>query len=284
MGKLLGGNKMKKINTKRKLIIHIILILGSLLMVLPFVWMVLTSGKTLAESVAIPPSIFPESFQWNNFSVVLNKLPFISFYINTFLMIGFRVIGSVLFSAMAAYACARLEFPGRNLFFSLVLLQMMIPTQIFIVPQYLLVQNMGLLNSVPALVLPGIVSAFGTFLLRQFFLGLPDELEEAAKLDGCNVWQTFFKIMLPLAKSGLIALAIFTGLFAFKDLMWPLVVNMSMDKMTLSSGLANLQGQYTTHYPQLMAGSLLAIWPMILLFIIFQKKFIEGIATSGGKL
>ncbi len=284
MGKLLGGNKMKKINTKRKLIIHIILILGSLLMVLPFVWMVLTSGKTLAESVAIPPSIFPESFQWNNFSVVLNKLPFISFYINTFLMIGFRVIGSVLFSAMAAYACARLEFPGRNLFFSLVLLQMMIPTQIFIVPQYLLVQNMGLLNSVPALVLPGVVSAFGTFLLRQFFLGLPDELEEAAKLDGCNVWQTFFKIMLPLAKSGLIALAIFTGLFAFKDLMWPLVVNMSMDKMTLSSGLANLQGQYTTHYPQLMAGSLLAIWPMILLFIIFQKKFIEGIATSGGKL
>ncbi|MGX6969838.1 carbohydrate ABC transporter permease [Vagococcus bubulae] len=275
---------MKKINTKRKLIIHIILILGSLLMVLPFVWMVLTSGKTLAESVAIPPSIFPESFQWNNFSVVLNKLPFISFYINTFLMIGFRVIGSVLFSAMAAYACARLEFPGRNLFFSLVLLQMMIPTQIFIVPQYLLVQNMGLLNSVPALVLPGVVSAFGTFLLRQFFLGLPDELEEAAKLDGCNVWQTFFKIMLPLAKSGLIALAIFTGLFAFKDLMWPLVVNMSMDKMTLSSGLANLQGQYTTHYPQLMAGSLLAIWPMILLFIIFQKKFIEGIATSGGKL
>lgn len=274
---------MKKSITK-KMLIHTILIVGALIMVLPFVWMILTAGKTLEESVMVPPTLFPKNFQWNNFEIVLNKLPFMAFYINTFLMIAFRIVGSVLFSAMAAYACARLEFPGRNLFFSLVLIQMMIPTQIFIIPQYLLVQKMNLLNTIPALVLPGIVSAFGTFLLRQFFLGLPSELEEAAKLDGCNVWQTFFKIMLPLAKSGLIALAIFTGLFAFKDLMWPLVVNMSIDKMTLSSGLANLQGQYTTNYPQLMAGSLLAIWPMIIVFIIFQKKFIEGIATSGGKL
>lgn len=266
------------------MMIHILLIIGASAMVLPFLWMILTSGKTLFESVEIPPKLFPKAFQWENFQVVMEKLPFLMFYINTLLMIFFRIIGSVMFSAMAAYACARLTFPGRDLFFSLVLLQMMIPTQIFIIPQYLLVQNMGLLNSIPALVLPGIVSAFGTFLLRQFFLSLPDELEEAAKLDGCNIWQTFFNIMLPLAKSGLIALAIFTGLFAFKDLMWPLIVNMSVDKMTLSSGLASLQGQYTTHYPQLMAGSLLAIWPMLLIFIIFQKKFIEGIATSGGKL
>ncbi|OTN89565.1 ABC transporter permease [Enterococcus sp. 7E2_DIV0204] len=275
---------MKSQKLKSKVLINLLLILGACIMVLPFVWMILTSGKTLAESVRIPPSILPEKFQWNNFKVVLDKLPFIQFYINTALMILFRVVGSVLFSAMAAYACARLHFPGRNLFFGLVLMQMMIPTQIFIIPQYLLVQKMGLLNSIPALVLPGIVSAFGTFLLRQFFLGLPDELEEAAKLDGCNVWQTFFKVMLPLAKSGLVALAIFTALFAFKDLMWPLIVNMSLDKMTLSSGLANLQGQYTTNYPQLMAGSLLAIWPMLLVFVVFQKKFIEGIATSGGKL
>lgn len=284
MGELLGGENMKQLTTKRKIIVHTLLIIGAVLMVLPFVWMVLTSGKTLAESVQMPPLIFPESFQWDNFRVVLDKLPFMAFYLNTGLMIVFRIIGSVLFSAMAAYACARLEFPGRNVFFGLVLVQMMIPTQLFIIPQYLLVQKMNLLNSIPALVLPGIVSAFGTFLLRQFFLGLPDELEEAAKIDGCNVWQTFFKIMLPLARSGLIALAIFTGLFAFKDLMWPLIVNMSLDKMTLSSGLANLQGQYTTNYPQLMAGSLLAVWPMIVLFIIFQKKFIEGISTSGGKL
>lgn len=275
---------MLKEKKRKKWLIHFILVLGVLAMILPFVWMILTAGKTLEESVLIPPKIFTAQYQWGNFKEVFEKLPFVSFYWNTALMIFFRIIGSVLFSAMAAYACARLKFPGRNLFFCLVLVQMMIPTQIFIIPQYLMVQKLNLLNSVPALVLPGIVSAFGTFLLRQFFMSLPDELEEAAKLDGANIWQIFFKIMLPLARSGLIALAIFTGLFAFKDLMWPLIVNMSLDKMTLSSGLANLQGQYVTNYPQLMAGSLLAIWPMVLLFIIFQKKFIEGISTSGGKL
>ncbi len=119
---------------------------------------------------------------------------------------------------------------------------MMIPSQIFIIPQFLFVQKLGLLNTVSALIVPGIVSAFGTFLLRQFFMGLPKDLEEAAKLDGCNTWQTFYKIMLPLSRSGLVALGIFTALFAFKDLMWPLIVNMSLDKMTLSAGLASLQG------------------------------------------
>ncbi|MHC5374010.1 carbohydrate ABC transporter permease [Enterococcus sp. LJL120] len=271
---------------KRKwhLLIHIALILGSLVMVVPFVWMILTSGKTLTESVQVPPTIFPESFQFSNFEAVWNLLPFDKFYINTLLMIIGRVFFSLLFSAMAAYASARLRFPGRNLFFSLVLIQMMIPGQIFITPQYMLAQQLGILDSVPGLILPGFVSAFGTFLLRQFFMSLPDDLEEAAILDGATVWQIFFKIMLPLARSGLIALGIFTALFAFKDLMWPLIATTSVDNMTLSAGLANLQGQYMTNYPQLMAGSLLAVWPMIVIFIVFQKRFIEGIATTGGKL
>lgn len=275
---------MKITNQRNKLIIHLILILGSLLMILPFVWMILTSGKTLAESMSVPPVIFPEKFQWSNYSALLDSLPFLKFYANTFLMAIGRVIGSVLFSAMAAYAFARVEFPFRNFLFSLVLIQMMIPGQIFIIPQYLLVQKLHLLDSIWALIIPGIISAFGTFLLRQFFMSIPVELEEAARLDGCNVWQTFFKVMLPLARSGLIALAIFTALFSFKDLMWPLIVNVSEDKMTLSSGLAKLQGQYATNFPQLMAGALLAIWPMLLVFIIFQKQFIAGVAKSGTKL
>lgn len=274
---------MKKLN-KSNILTHVILIIGAIIMILPFLWMILTSIKTLTESVQIPPKILPDVMQWGNYPAVMKILPFASFYVNTILMMIGRVIGSVLFSAMAAYACARLNFPGKNIFFGLVLFQMMIPSQIFIVPQFLIVQKLGLLNTVSALVLPGIVSAFGTFLLRQFFMGLPKDLEEAARLDGCTIWQTFYKIMLPLSRSGLIALAIFTSLFAFKDLMWPLIVNMSTDKMTLSSGLASLQGQFSTNYPQLMAGSLLAIWPMLLIFIIFQKRFIEGIATSGGKL
>ncbi|OOM73597.1 L-arabinose transport system permease protein AraQ [Clostridium puniceum] len=275
--------KNSSINKSNKLT-HTILIVGAMIMIVPFLWMVLTSIKTVAESTQIPPKIFPNEIMWNNYPAVMKILPFTSFYINTILMIIGRVLGSVLFSAMAAYACARLKFPGKNIFFGLVLFQMMIPGQLFIIPQFLIVQKLGLLNTVSALIIPGVVSAFGTFLLRQFFMGLPKDLEEAAKLDGCTIWQTFYKIMLPLARSGLVALGIFTALFSFKDLMWPLIVNMSIDKMTLSSGLASLQGQFATNYPQLMAGSLLAIWPMLLLFIIFQKKFIEGIATSGGKL
>jgi len=275
--------KMKNSNKSNNLI-HVLLIIGAIIMILPFLWMVLTSIKSLTESVQIPPKILPSVAQWDNYSAVAKILPFASFYVNTILMMVGRVVGSVLFSAMAAYACARLNFPGKNIFFGLVLFQMMIPGQLFIIPQFLIVQKLGLLNTVSALIVPGIVSAFGTFLLRQFFMGLPKDLEEAAKLDGCTIWQTFYKIMLPLSRSGLIALAIFTSLFAFKDLMWPLIVNMSIDKMTLSSGLASLQGQFATNYPQLMAGSLLAIWPMLLIFVIFQKKFIEGIATSGGKL
>lgn len=268
---------------KSKLFIHIVLIIGSIIMILPFVWMFLTSGKTIPETTSIPPTILPESFQWVNYKNVWNVLPFVAFFLNTGIMIAVRVVTSTLFSAMAAFAVAKLEFPGKNLFFWMVLTQMMIPGQIFLTPQYLLVQNIGMLNTVTALIIPGIISAFGTFLLRQFFMKLPDELMEAATIDGANIWQVFARIYLPLAKSGLVSLSIFTALFAYKDLMWPLIVNISQEKMTLSAGLASLQGQFTSNYPQLMAGSVISIIPMIILYIIFQKQFIQGIASTGGK-
>ena len=198
-------------------------------------------------------------------------------------MIVLRVLGSVFFSALAAFAFARLEFPGKKVLFTMVLLQMMVPGQIFILPQYMIVSKLGWLNSIKALAVPGIVSTFGTFLLRQFFMGLPRDLEEAAVLDGASIWKIFWKVMLPLTKPGLVSVGIFTALFAWKDLMWPLIVNMSIDKMTLSAGLVSLMGQYFVDYPQLMAGSLIAIVPMIILFLLFQKQFVEGIATSGSK-
>lgn len=265
------------------LIVHIILIIDAIAMLIPFIWMILTSLKTLTESTSLPVTIMPKSFKWGNYVDVWNQLPFAKFYINTMLMIFFRVIGSVFFSAMAAYALARIEFPGKNFFFMLILIQMMIPGQIFIIPQYAIISKLGLLNTVTALVIPGIISAFGTFLLRQFFIGIPKELEEAAILDGCNRWQVFWKVMLPLTRSGLVALGIFTSVFAYKDLMWPLIVNMSLDKMPLAAGMASLQGQYSTNFPQLMAGSMIAIWPMLIIFIIFQKQFIEGVASTGSK-
>jgi len=276
---------MEKKKNLMTVIIHVVLILGACIMILPFVWMVLTSFKSVAESTSMNPFvIFPSKWRIQNFMEAIKQSNFLVLYANTFVMMFLRVIVSVVFSAMAAYAFARLEFPGRDFLFGLVLFQMMVPTQIFIIPQYLMVDALGMRNTIFALLFPGIVSAFGTFLLRQFFMGLPKELEEAATIDGCNIGQTFIKIMLPLTKSGLIALSIFTSLFAFKDLMWPMIVNTNSNAATLSSALAKIQSAYSVNYPQLMAASVLAIWPMLLIYIIFQKQFIEGIATSGGKL
>ncbi|MDR3595297.1 carbohydrate ABC transporter permease [Clostridium sp.] len=279
---------MTSINRKRntsKLCIHLFLIIGVALMILPFAWMALTSFKTVSESTSMNPFvIFPSEWKVENYLEAIRQNNFIILYFNTFAMMALRIVCSVGFSAMAAYAFARLKFPGRDFLFGIVLFQMMVPVQLFIIPQYLMVDKIGMRNTVFALLFPGLVSAFGTFLLRQFFMGLPKELEESARLDGCNIGQTFVKVMLPLTKSGLVALGIFTALFAFKDLMWPLIVNSSADAATLSSALAKIQSAYSVNYPQLMAASVLAIWPMLAIYMVFQKQFIEGIATSGGKL
>lgn len=276
---------MKKKRALSKIFLHAILILGACVMILPFLWMVLTSLKTVTESTSMNPFVFiPKKLHRENFVTVINQNNFPALYFNTFVMMAVRVICAVLFSAMAGFAFARLQFPGKNLLFGLVLFQMMVPSQIFVVPQYLMVDKLGMRNTVFALIFPGLVSAFGTFLLRQFFMGLPKELEESARLDGCNIGQVFWKIMLPLTKSGLVALSIFTALFSFKDLMWPMIVNTNSDMGTLSSALAKISSAYSVNYPELMAAAVLAIWPMLLVYVLFQKQFIEGIATSGGKL
>ena len=274
---------MKKKQTFSTVIIYAVLILGACIMVFPFLWSIITSLKTLSESLEVPPTIIPRNIFGKNYSDVWKELPFIRFYLNTLLLILFRILFAVVFSALAAYAFARMEFPLKNILFIIVLMPMMVPGQIFVLPQYLFVAKLRMTNTLFALIMPGMASTFGIFLMRQFFLNIPNELEEAAILDGCNPGQIFLKIMLPLTKSGLVSLAIFTALFAYKDLLWPLIVNTSVEKMPLSSGLAMLQGQYTTNYPQLMAGAVLAIIPMIILFMAFQKQFIEGIATTGVK-
>ena len=258
-------------------------IIGSIVMIFPFVWMFLTSFKTVSESMQIPPTILPSSWSLDNFKDAMASLPFGSLYINTALMIFWRVVCAVVFSSMAGYAFAKLNFKGKNILFSLVLIQMMLPSQIFITPQYQMLARFGLTNTIFALVFPGLVSAFGTFFLRQAYLGIPDEIAEAAYLDGCNQWQTFTMIMAPLTKASMAALAVFTAVFAYGDLMWPLIVNTDLNMMTLSSGLATLRGQFSTDFPTLMAGSLLAMIPMVILYLIFQKQFIEGVAMTGGK-
>ncbi len=265
------------------IITYAVLILGAVIMIFPFVWMILTSSKTVPESMQIPPTIFPAQLILDNFKDAIASLPFGRLYINTALMVFWRVVCAIAFSSMAGYAFAKLHFRGKNLLFAIVLVQMSLPSQIFIIPQYQMVAKLGMANTIFALVFPGIVSAFGTFFLRQTYMGIPTEIGEAAFLDGCNQWQTFYKIMFPLTGTSVAALTIFTAVFAYGDLMWPLVVNSDLDMMTLSSGLSTLKGQFSTNFPVLMAGSLLAMLPMVILYLIFQRQFVEGIAGTGGK-
>lgn len=272
-----------KIFPAKVLLSHVLLIIGAILMVVPFVWMLLTSVKSIGEATHVPPIIFPKEYKWNNFSDIFQTLPFFKFYWNTVSTTLAKTIGQLITCSLAAYAFARISFPGRNFIFVLLLSILMIPSQAYLIPQYLIMVKMQWINTLTALIVPGITSAFGTFLLRQFFLSLPKELEEAAKIDGCNHFQIYYRILLPLAKPGLIALAILTALWSWNDLMWPLIVINSPDKMPLSAGLASLQGQYISNYPLLMAGSVLAIWPMILLFFFLQNHFVEGIALGATK-
>lgn len=272
---------MKK--KKGHLLIYLVLICGILVTIFPFLWMIVTSFKSQSEAVAIPPTIFPEVWRIENYKKVFEMLPFARMYLNTILSACATVAGQLLLCSLAAYAFARIHFPGRNAIFTCLLAVLMVPSSFFILPQYLLIQEIGLLNTIPALFIPNLFSAFGTFLLRQFFMALPNELEDAARLDGCNHLMIYARIMLPLIRSGLVALGILTLRFAWNDLMWPLIVNTSTEKMTLSAGLAFMQGQYITNYPVMMAGAVMAVLPLLILFAIFQKQFVEGVAISGIK-
>ncbi len=267
-------------------IIHAILVIFSIIMIVPFAWMILTALKTNQEAISVSPFyIFPHNgWHWENFATVWKSYNFLILYKNTLLMIFFRVLCACLTATMAGYAFGRLKFPGKNALFSLVLIQMMVPSQIFIIPQYLMVSSLGMLNTMFGLVFPGIVTAFGTYLLKTGYQGLPRDLEEAAAIDGCNIGQQFLRIMMPLTRSSMVSLGIFTAVFAFKDLMWPMIVCSQATTTTLSAALAKMQGQYSSDYPAMMAAAALAVLPMVIIYIIFQKQFVEGIATSGGKL
>lgn len=274
---------MKRNKNFKNLLVHAILLLGVGITVLPFLWMIFTSFKTKGEALLIPPTIFPKKIVTDGYRTVLEGLPFVKVYLNTIISTLITVLAQVSFCTMAAYAFARIKFPGKNLIFIMILSVLMVPGQIFLVPQYLIIQKIGLLDTIPALFLPNLFSAFGTFLMRQFFMSLPIELEEAAILDGCSRFQIFRRVMLPLVIPGISALIIFTAKFAWNDFMWPLIVNTSASKMILGPALATLGGRYLTDYPTQMAGAVMAVIPIIVLFFIFQKQFIEGVAHTGVK-
>ncbi|MEU1117672.1 MULTISPECIES: carbohydrate ABC transporter permease [unclassified Streptomyces] len=262
---------------------HAVLSLGALVMVFPFLWQLLTALKTLAETSRVPPTFLPDTWNWSSFDEVFSSLPFREMLTNSLINTVGRTLGQLVFCSLAAYAFARLQFRGRNALFALFLSVLMVPSSLLVLPQYDIVQWLGLLNTAPALFLPGMFSAFGTFMLRQFFLSLPRELEEAARIDGAGAFRIFWSIMLPLIRPALAALAVITAMWSWNDLLWPLIVNTDPQQMPISAGLTSLEGQFETNYPVMMAGSLIASLPMLLVYVVLQRHFVQSVALSGSK-
>ncbi|WP_399933448.1 carbohydrate ABC transporter permease [Streptomyces kanamyceticus] len=262
---------------------HAALSLGALVMVFPFLWQLLTALKTLAETSRVPPTFLPDDWNRESFEKVFTALPFREMLTNSVLNTVGRTLGQLVFCSLAAYAFARMRFRGRNVLFALFLSVLMVPSSLLVLPQYDIIQSLGLLNSAPALFLPGMFSAFGTFMLRQFFLTLPMEMEEAARIDGAGSFRIFWSIMLPLIRPALAALAVITAMWSWNDLLWPLVVNTDPSTMPISAGLTSLEGQFETNYPVMMAGSLIASLPMLLVYVFLQRHFVQSVALSGSK-
>jgi multiple sugar transport system permease protein len=271
--------------SKGSLWVHLLLIVGALFMIGPFIWMLSTSVKTFGESMLVPPTLFPHSLQFGNYWKVFERLPFLHYYWNTIIITMAKTGGQLLFCSMAAYAFARIPFPGRGILFLAVLSILMVPSPVFIIPKYLLMAKLGWLNSLNALIVPGLFSAFGTFLLRQFFMTLPRELEEAARIDGCNHLYIYWRILLPLTKPAMTAFAIFSVLGSWNELLWPLIVIRSPELRPLAAGIASFQEQsdFASDHTLMMAGATMAVVPMLILFILLQRHFIEGIALAGIK-
>ncbi|MFB6612205.1 carbohydrate ABC transporter permease [Agromyces sp. NPDC056379] len=263
--------------------VYVLLIAGSFFMVFPFIWEILTSFKTVSGASSVPPQIFPDPITFRAYDKVFDTLPFWNLLGNSVLLTVLRTAGQVILCTMAGYGFARFSFPGKNFLFVAFLAVLMVPGQLFILPQYEIIQSLGLIGTITGIAIPGLFSVFGTFLLRQFFQSLPLDMEEAARLDGANEWQIFWHVMLPLAKPGIIALTVLTALWSWNDFLWPLVVAGNVNSMPLSVGLSLLTDLRLKDDALLMAGALLSSLPMIIVFLVLQRQFIQGIAFTGSK-
>jgi multiple sugar transport system permease protein len=262
---------------------HLVLIPTAILMVIPLVWMVVTSLQTLDETRHYPPSLVPTSLELHNYTDVLQQAPFARWFVNTFLVTVVVVLGNLLFCSLAGYAFARIRFFGREVVFVLILATLMIPFQVVIIPTFLIVKAFGLIDTLGALILPNLVSAFGIFMLRQFFRTLPIELEEAARIDGASRLGILFKVVLPLSGPALATLAVIMFMWTWNDFLWPLITIYSPNNMTIQLGLATFQGAHQTNTNLLMAANVMSMLPVLLLFFLAQRYFVRGIATTGLK-
>ncbi|WP_433938436.1 carbohydrate ABC transporter permease [Paenibacillus lautus] len=265
-------------------VLHIVLIIGACMMALPFVWMVLSSLKDLSQVFVVPPKWIPDPFIWSNYKDSLTALPFGRAYFNSFYINIIVVVSQLVTCSMAAYAFAKITFPFREPLFVLFLATMMVPGQVTIIPLYLIMKNIGWLDTHLAIIVPSaLLNAFGVFLLRQFFRGIPKEMEEAAIVDGANRWTIYARIMIPLIKPALSALGIFTFLGMWNNFFNPLIFLSSTDKFTVPMMLNLYRGMYATDWTLMMAGASIALVPVLIVYIIGQKYIIEGVTLSGIK-
>lgn len=256
---------------------------GAVLMLLPFIWMVSTSLKDLSDVFTYPPEFFGTVIKWSNYVDVLQRFEFLPMLINTVLVTVGVLIIELTTSTMAGYAFACLKFKGKNVLFMFYLVSMMIPFHVMLVPTFKLLKNMGLLNSLWSLIWPVLTLPFGVFLMRQFFGGLPIELAESAKIDGCTPWGIFTRIYLPLSKPSVATLSIFIFIATWNDFLKPLIYLNNSKRNTLTLGIYLMQGTYSTNWPVLMATCTLSLLPALILFLCMQDLFVEGIAMSGIK-
>ena len=260
-----------------------ILIVAALYVAFPFIWMLLTSFKSQQEIFSSPGNLIPRHLDFSNYSRIWSELPFARLFVNSVVFAGGVTVVSVFFDSLAAYALARLDFPGKTVAFYAVIATLMVPFQITLVPLFQTVFDLGWLNTYQGLIVPRATSAFGIFMLRQFFVGVPKELDQAARIDGANEFRIYRSIMLPLAKPALATLAVFHFMNNWNDFLWPLVITSTDDMRTLPAGLTLFSGQYVIDHGVLMAGATISLLPLAIAFFFAQRYFVQGIATTGIK-
>lgn len=266
-----------------KTAVYILLTIGALVMIIPFVWMLSTSLKDQQQLFAWPPSWLPNPFIWKNYTDVWTRINFSLYGWNTIKITVAVTVGRLILCSMAGYGFARMKFPGKDFLFMLTLATMMISSQITIVPNFIIMRYLGLVDTHLGVILPQLADGFSIFLMRQFFLTFPYELEDAAKLDGCNPLMFYLRILIPNSKPILATLAVMTFQGVWNDFLWPLVMLTSPAKRTLAVGLSYLVGQYTTRWDLQMAGSVLTVLPILLLYFVLQKYFVQSIKMTGLK-
>lgn len=267
-----------------KALVWIILLFGAFVSLLPLFWMISTSLKTVGEIFKYPPTILPSKFYWENYTTAFNAAPWVRYFLNTVVYTFCTVAGVLLTSVMSGYAFSKLEWKGRNSIFVAYLGTMMVPSQVTIIPVFMILSKLGWVNSYAGLIVPGLTSAFGCFLMRQFMVGLPTELVEAGLIDGASHYRILGQIVLPLVKPSLATLGVFTFMGAWNAFFWPLIVTNSDKYYTVQIGLSAFQGLYgNVDWGSMMAAATMVSLPVLIAFLFTQQYFIEGITMSGIK-